>query len=65
MLSDWPYRNAFAMPHVREEIRRCAGTQFDPKIVEVFMSIPERHWVELRENLSSPFRPTQLKNLKS
>ena len=25
-------------PTLREEIRRCAGTQFDPKIVEVFLS---------------------------
>ena len=31
MLSDCPYRNAYSMSHAREEIRRCAGTQFDPK----------------------------------
>jgi response regulator RpfG family c-di-GMP phosphodiesterase len=62
MLTDWPYRNALAMSHVREEIRRCAGTQFDPKIVDVFLSIPEQHWLELRENLGSPFRLAQLKN---
>jgi len=37
--------------------------QFDPQIVEVFMAIPEQHWVELRENLGSPFRLTHLKNL--
>ena len=65
MISDRPYRRALPMSHAREEIRRCAGTQFDPKIVEVFMSIPERHWIELRENLGSPFRLAQLKNLKS
>jgi HD-GYP domain-containing protein (c-di-GMP phosphodiesterase class II) len=64
MLTDWPYRNALAVSHVREEIRRCAGTQFDPKIVEVFLTIPENHWTELRENLGSPFRLAQLKNLK-
>jgi putative nucleotidyltransferase with HDIG domain len=56
MLSDWPYRNALPMSHAYTEIRRCAGTQFDPKIVEVFLSIPENHWIELRENLGSPFR---------
>jgi HD-GYP domain-containing protein (c-di-GMP phosphodiesterase class II) len=59
MLSDWPYSNALPMSHAREEIRRCAGTQFDPKIVEVFLSIPENHWIELRENLGSPFRLTR------
>jgi putative nucleotidyltransferase with HDIG domain len=63
MLSDWPYRNALPMSRAREEIRRCAGTQFDPKIVEVFLSIPENHWIDLRENLGSPFRVTHLKNM--
>jgi putative nucleotidyltransferase with HDIG domain len=63
MLSDRPYRDALPMSHAREEIRRCAGTQFDPKIVEVFLSIPENHWIELRENLGSPFRLAHLKNM--
>ena len=31
MISDGPYRKALPMSHAREEIRRCAGTQFDPK----------------------------------
>jgi putative nucleotidyltransferase with HDIG domain len=56
MLSDCHYRNALSLSQAREEIRRCAGTQFDPKIVEVFLSIPENHWIDLRENLGSPFR---------
>ena len=63
MISDRPYRKALPMSHAREEIRRCSGTQFDPKVVEVFMAIPEQHWVELRENLGSPFRLAHLKNL--
>jgi len=63
MLSDWPYHNALPVSHAREEIRRCAGTQFDPKIVEVFLSIPESHWILLRENIGSPLRLTHLKNM--
>jgi HD-GYP domain-containing protein (c-di-GMP phosphodiesterase class II) len=63
MLSDCPYRNALTMSHAREEIRRGAGTQFDPKIVEVFLAIPEKHWIELRDNLGSPFRLTHLRNM--
>jgi hypothetical protein len=31
----------------------------------VFLSIPEQHWVELRENLGSPFRLAHLKNLNN
>jgi cyclic di-GMP phosphodiesterase len=65
MISDRPYRKALPMSHARDEIRRCAGTQFDPKIVEVFLSIPDKHWAELRENLGSPFRLAHLKNLNN
>jgi HD-GYP domain-containing protein (c-di-GMP phosphodiesterase class II) len=62
MLSDSPYGKALPMSHAREEIRRGAGTQFDPGIVEAFLSIPEIHWIELRENLGSPYPLTHLKN---
>ena len=58
-----PYRRALPMSHAREEIKRCSGTQFDPQVVRVFSSIPEQHWIELRENLGSPFRLAHLKNL--
>jgi putative nucleotidyltransferase with HDIG domain len=63
MLSDCPFRKALPMTHAYAEIRRGAGTQFDPKIVEVFLTIPENHWIELRENLESPFRLTHSRNL--
>ncbi len=63
MISDRPYRKALPMSHACGEIRRCSGTQFDPSVVDVFMSIPEQHWLELRENLGSPFRLAHLKNL--
>jgi putative nucleotidyltransferase with HDIG domain len=65
MLSDRPYRKALPMSYAREELRRCAGTQFDPKVVQVFLSIPEDHWQELRETLGSPFRLAHLKNLET
>ena len=65
MISDRPYRRALPMNHACQEIHRCSGTQFDPKIVNVFMSIPEQNWIELRENLGSPFRLAHLKNLRS
>jgi len=63
MVSDRPYRRALPMSHAREEIKRCSGSQFDPAVVDVFMSIPEQHWLELREHLGSPFRLAHLKNL--
>jgi putative nucleotidyltransferase with HDIG domain len=63
MISDRPYRKALPMSHAREEIRRCAGTQFDPRIVEVFNTIPEQHWLEVRETLASPFKLAHLPNI--
>ena len=63
MISDRPYRKALPLSHARGEIKRCSGTQFDPQVVEVFLSIPEQHWLELRENLGSPFRLAHLRNL--
>ena len=63
MISDRPYRRALPMPHAREEIRRCSGSQFDPEVVKVFLSIPEQHWIELREHQGSPFRLAHLRNL--
>ncbi len=64
MISDRPYRRALPMSHAREEIQRCSGSQFDPEVVKVFLAIREEHWLELRENLGSPFRLTHLKNLQ-
>jgi len=63
MISDRPYRRALPMSHAREEIKRCSGSQFDPTVVDVFMTIPEQHWLDLREHLGSPFRLAHLKNL--
>jgi len=60
MISDRPYRKALPMSHAREEIHRCAGTQFDPRIVEVFQTIPEQHWLDLRDNWGSPLRTAHL-----
>lgn len=37
MLSDRPYRKALSVEHVRSELLRCAGSQFDPKIVDIIL----------------------------
>jgi two-component system cell cycle response regulator len=36
MTNDRPYRSALAPPAALDELRRSAGTQFDPDVVEVF-----------------------------
>jgi len=53
MTSDRPYRAAQSIASGRREIERNSGKQFDPEIVKVFLSIPERIWMELRTEIES------------
>lgn len=47
--NDLPYRGKRSLHEAKAEILRCAGTQFDPHIVEVFLSIPDGVWSDLRK----------------
>jgi len=50
--SDRPYRKARTFDLAREEILRCSGTQFDPRVVETFLKIPNELWHELRTEIT-------------
>ena len=39
IVSDRSYRKGASLQDARMEISRCAGTQFDPSVVEAFLSI--------------------------
>lgn len=39
MVHDRPYHKAMSEEEAAEELRRCAGTQFDPKLVEIFLEV--------------------------
>ena len=41
MTSDRPYREAFTREYAIEELKKCAGKQYDPRIVNVFVEILE------------------------
>ena len=40
MTSDRPYRGAMSPTSVLNEIKQCAGTQFDPVVVGALLKIP-------------------------
>jgi HD-GYP domain-containing protein (c-di-GMP phosphodiesterase class II) len=46
--SDRPYRKGSPQEVAIAEIARLAGTQFDPKAVEAFLSVPVSEWNRIR-----------------
>ena len=51
--SDRPYRPARSLSDAKREIKVWAGRQFDPKIVEVFLAMPENIWDDLRKEIDA------------
>jgi putative nucleotidyltransferase with HDIG domain len=58
--SDRPYRRANTFEAARREILRCAGTQFDPEVVRVYESLPDRLWEDLQNEIRNHTRATSL-----
>jgi len=55
MRSSRTYRSAMSRQQVLEEIRRCAGSHFDPKLAERFMEIDfARYEQMIRQNIRAP-----------
>ncbi|MCA9548664.1 MAG: response regulator [Myxococcales bacterium] len=46
--SDRPYRRGRDLAYARAEIGRFGGTQFDPEVVEAFLSISDEEWDAIR-----------------
>jgi len=49
MTSDRPYQRALAHGEALEELRRCAGTQFDPDVVDAFCRVSLRATADAAE----------------
>ena len=48
MTSDRSYQRNYSFSEARPKIASEAGRQFDPKVVKVFLSIPEQVWRDIR-----------------
>jgi response regulator RpfG family c-di-GMP phosphodiesterase len=46
--SDRPYRRSRPFQEARDEIGRCRGSQFDPRVVDAFMGVPPEDWERIR-----------------
>ena len=53
MTTNRPYRRKISFEEAKDEIKRCSGTQFDPKVVEVFLSIPLKVWQDVQKRLAN------------
>ncbi|MBI2819423.1 MAG: HD domain-containing protein [Acidobacteria bacterium] len=53
ILSGRPYSPPRTMAEARDELVRCAGTQFDKDVVEVFLEIAEQEWTRLQDAVAS------------
>ena len=49
MTSVRPYRTALPLDVVKEEFKKCSGTQFDPQIASVFLDILENDFDKIKE----------------
>jgi HD-GYP domain-containing protein (c-di-GMP phosphodiesterase class II) len=49
MTSDRPYRKAKTFKQALDEIRDCAGTQFDPDISQLFLKTWEKGGIDRRK----------------
>ena len=49
MTSKRSYRDSLPLDYVISEFERCKGTQFDPKIADVFLDILKNHYDKLKE----------------
>lgn len=54
MTFDRPYSRAIPFDAARAEIKRCAGTHFDPAVVESFLRVPDAVLEEIRRRSLEP-----------
>lgn len=59
LTADRVYRKATSLEAAQQEIVRCSGTQFDPAIVNIFISIPKQTWHTIQNAVTVLNAPIQ------
>ncbi|HEK85063.1 MAG: HD-GYP domain-containing protein [Candidatus Saccharicenans sp.] len=54
--SDRPYRQGRSFEEALLEIEKCSGSQFDPGLVEIMLSIPADRWAKAKEKVLKSLR---------
>jgi putative nucleotidyltransferase with HDIG domain len=60
LTSDRAYRPAISIEAAREKIKKAAGQQFDPGIVETFIQMPTALWRDLRRDIDAQIGKTRI-----
>jgi putative nucleotidyltransferase with HDIG domain len=53
MTMNRPYRKALPYERARQEVIRFSGVQFDPRVVEAFLQIPEEDWLRIQRDIKA------------
>jgi HAMP domain-containing protein len=54
MTHERPHRSGRSVPEALDEVRREAGKQFDPRVVEAVLKIPPDRWAEILDLRKAP-----------
>ncbi len=57
LTSDRAYRAAQNYECAQQEMERCAGGQFDPNLIRLFLQVPLSTWIDLRRQVEERFQP--------
>jgi len=53
MTMNRPYRKALPYDRARQEVIQFAGVQFDPRVVDAFLQVPEEEWHEINRQIKA------------
>ena len=53
IISNRPYEKAMEFADARKRIQAASGSYFDPRVVEAFLNVPDRDWIDLARRIEA------------